>query len=78
MARGLSKACSRLSVGHSVGLRAILMGPEGLVPPFGGIPLVDAYGGPRDGLECLGLVGLGPTAYFRLSEGCLAGLGSVQ
>jgi hypothetical protein len=78
MARGLSKACSRLSVGHSVGLRAVLMAPEGLVPPFGGIPMVDAYGGLGDGLECLGLVGLGPTAYFRLPEGCSVGLGSVR
>jgi hypothetical protein len=54
------------------------MAPEGLVPPFGGIPMVDAYGGLGDGLECLGLVGLGPTAYFRLPEGCSVGLGSVR
>jgi hypothetical protein len=29
------------------------------VPPSDGIPLVDAYEGPRDGLECLETVGLG-------------------
>jgi hypothetical protein len=35
------------------------MGSEGSVPPFDGIPLVDAYGGPRDGLGRLRTVGLG-------------------
>jgi hypothetical protein len=35
------------------------MGSKGSVPPSDGIPLVDTYGGPRDGLECLGTIGLG-------------------
>jgi hypothetical protein len=35
------------------------MGSKGSVPPSDGIPLVDAYGGPRDGLGCLGTIGLG-------------------
>jgi hypothetical protein len=33
-----------LSKCRSVGLRTILMGSEGSVPPSDGIPLVDAYG----------------------------------
>jgi hypothetical protein len=35
------------------------MGPEALVPPSDGIPLVDAYGGSGDGFGRLGTVGLG-------------------
>jgi hypothetical protein len=39
------------------------MGSEGLVPPSDGIPPVDAYGGPGDGLECLGTIRFG-LGYF--------------
>jgi hypothetical protein len=32
---------------------------RGSMPPSNGIPLVDAYGGPRDGLRRFGTVGFG-------------------
>jgi hypothetical protein len=45
--------------GSFSGPQSRLMGSEGSVPPSDGIPLVDTYGGPGDGLECLRTVGLG-------------------
>jgi hypothetical protein len=63
MARGLSKACSRLSVGHSVGLRAVLMGPEGLV----GSHWLTPTGVPGMAWSALDLLGL----VLRRILGCL-------
>jgi hypothetical protein len=54
------------------------MGSGGSVPPFDGIPLVDTYRGPGDGLRCFGTVGLGLWLFFQVAGGLSSGLRPVR